>query len=242
MFPFLAPEPFARVAAAMPEGRSASIADLAARASARFEPALLDTVVDAGLRPYVSALAGRAASPWFAGFKVVRQEAGEADGGAADVDDAAPPDRADPASAEGPGDEAIGETDTCESLDVGDGLEVLFWFFFPLAAAGGAPSHLAWEATSRGGRAHLRVSAAGRSVGGRQRSARSNRGLASLNFRREPIYLDDRRLETDHRYRHYAIALRKLPDLAEVRRSLVGRAIHTTPGAWSKQLDALLAR
>ena len=76
VFPFLGPEPFARVAAAMPEGRSVSIADLAA-VHPLIGPALLETAVAPGLRPYVRALAGRAASPWFAGFKVVRQETGD---------------------------------------------------------------------------------------------------------------------------------------------------------------------
>jgi hypothetical protein len=244
VFPFLGPEPFVRAAAAMPEGRSVSIADLGA-VHPLVQPALLETVVDSGLRPYVSALAGRAASPWFAGFKVIRQEAPDVDGGAVDADDDTPagtgPTAENAATADGPGDATIGEAAVGEGLSVGEGLEVLFWYFFPLAAGGGAPSHLAWEATTRGGRAtYVFRLPAGQPVA--DGVGAINRGLVSLNFRREPIYLDDRRLETDHRYRHYAIALRKLPELAEVRRSLVGRAIHTSPEAWARQLEDLLAR
>ena len=59
-----------------------------------------------------------------------------------------------------------------------------------------------------------------------------NRGLVALNFRREPVYLDARTLESELRYRHYAIAQRKVPDLAPRPQAFVGRAIHMTrPGA-----------
>ncbi|HEX7486383.1 MAG TPA: hypothetical protein VF332_09535 [Vicinamibacterales bacterium] len=69
-----------------------------------------------------------------------------------------------------------------------------------------------------------------------------SRGLVALNFRREPVYLDSRTLESDLRYRHYVIAQRKVPEVARVRQAFVGRAIHTSLASWSKQLDALLSR
>jgi hypothetical protein len=71
---------------------------------------------------------------------------------------------------------------------------------------------------------------------------RLNRGIALLNFRREPIYLPDDSLELQPRFRRYAIAARKIPVLRELRNQFLGRAIHTTPEAWRKQLQALLAK
>jgi len=69
---------------------------------------------------------------------------------------------------------------------------------------------------------------------------RLNRGIALLNFHREPIYLPDDSLELQPRFRRYAIAARKIPVLRELRNQFLGRAIHTTPEAWRKQLQALL--
>jgi hypothetical protein len=66
-----------------------------------------------------------------------------------------------------------------------------------------------------------------------------NRGLVALNFRREPVYLPVRTLETELRFRHYAIAQRRLPDLARVREAFVGRAVHAGRRAWLTRLDAL---
>jgi hypothetical protein len=63
-----------------------------------------------------------------------------------------------------------------------------------------------------------------------------------LNFRREPIYLPDESLEIQPRFRRYAIACRKSPDLVRLRASFLGRAIHTTPEAWQKQFESYLAQ
>ncbi len=67
-----------------------------------------------------------------------------------------------------------------------------------------------------------------------------NRALVALNFRREPVYLPDNSLEMQPRYRRYAIACRNLPFLRALRSSYRGRAIHTNPQAWSRQVDAFL--
>ncbi len=217
VMPFLGPEQFARVAAAMPEGTSASIADIGG-VHPLVERVLLSTVVDDGLRPYVATLAARSSCPWFAGFKVIRREG--------------------PAEEDGVDAEVSAEAGR-EVLDAGDGLELLFWFFFPLGPARGAPTHLAWEATSRGGRATYVFKLSGDEPLAESVAA-LNRGLASLNFRREPVYLEAQRLEGEQRYRHYAIALRKLPELARVRESFVGRAIHTTHESWLAQLGRLV--
>jgi hypothetical protein len=70
--------------------------------------------------------------------------------------------------------------------------------------------------------------------------AELNRALVLLNFRREPIYLSDEALETQPRFRRYAIACRKLPELRRLRAAFLGRAIHTTVEAWGKQVEEIL--
>jgi len=67
-----------------------------------------------------------------------------------------------------------------------------------------------------------------------------NRGLVLLNFRRSPIYLPDDALEMQPRYRRYAIACRKLPAVRFLRSSFLGRALHTSPQSWQKQVEHLL--
>jgi hypothetical protein len=238
VFPFLSPDQFPRLAALLRESTSASIADIA-ELHPLVQLTLLETVVDAGLKAYIGALASRATSPWFAGFKIIRQESTAGEGLAGGEDEEGGGGRRAQADAratvEGPAPRAG------SVLDAGDGLELLFWFFFPIGGTEGRPTHLAWEATSRGGRAtYVFRLAAGRPVA--DSVARMNRGLVALNFRREPVYLDASRLESEHRYRHYAIALRKVRDLGIVRESFVGRAIHTSLPAWAQQLDELLAR
>jgi hypothetical protein len=240
VFPFLAPAQFSCLADMMREGTSASIARLGGL-HPLVERVLLEGVVDTPLAPYVKALAGRSAAPWFAGFKIIRSEA-------ADSAEEINPD-VDPASSEDAGDSEAGAGDVAEPaagkdlsmLEVGEGLEALFWFFFPLSADGGEPTHVAWETTSHGGRATY-VFRRDPTRPCDAEIAAINRGLVAVNFRREPIYLDDRTLQTTERYRHYAIAQRKLEDLRRVRQAFVGRAIHTTRAAWAKKLESLTSR
>jgi hypothetical protein len=238
VFPFLGPEEFSRLASVMREGGSASMSEIGPL-HRLVEPTLLESVVDSGLSPYVAALAARAVAPWFAGYKVVRTEAADERDGEGEAGEAGEPSPTHETSVSLET-ASTGDRGVAERLAVGDRLELLFWFFFPIAADGkqGA-THIAWEATSRGGRAtYVFRLPAGESAAAAV--AAVNRGLVSLNFRREPVYLDERRLETDHRYRHYAIALRRLADLRRVRDSFAGRAIHTSPDAWAAQLDRLL--
>lgn len=65
-----------------------------------------------------------------------------------------------------------------------------------------------------------------------------NAGLATLNFRREPIYLR----EDDARFAKYRPALRQVPELAAVRAAFVDRSIHRSPEEWKAQVDAVLTR
>jgi hypothetical protein len=223
VFPFLAPDQFTRVAALMREGGCAPVGALR-RIHPLTEPALLEQVVDAALAPYVKALAGRCVADWYAGFKIIREEIDPATG-----------DEGEPA-------ETVEEGEAAEAVfAAGDGLEVLYWFFFPIAAGGDAPTHVAWEATSRGGRAtYVFALEPGESLD--VAVAALNRGLVAVSFRREPVYLQTARLESDVRYRHYAIALRRMPELARLRSSFAGRAIHTSLPSWSTTIERLLGR
>jgi hypothetical protein len=107
---------------------------------------------------------------------------------------------------------------------------LFFWFFFPLASG-----RVAWESTSGSGRATYFFDA---TAPMEQAIARLTRGLALVNFRREPVYLPDESLEQQPQFRRYAIACRKLPDLRTLRAAFRGRAIHTTLEAWTAQVEA----
>ena len=65
------------------------------------------------------------------------------------------------------------------------------------------------------------------------------RGLALVNFRREPVYLSDEALDRQPKFHRYAIGCRKLPDLRRLRGSMLGRALHTDLDAWSAQVRTL---
>src|SRR5436190_10480168 len=65
------------------------------------------------------------------------------------------------------------------------------------------------------------------------------RGLALVNFRREPVYLSDDSLQQQPRYHRYAIGCRKLPDLRALRAAFAGRAIHSSVENWTAQVDTI---
>ena len=102
--------------------------------------------------------------------------------------------------------------------------ELFFWFFLPLAGKGA----VAWEATTGTGRATYFFRAA-------TPVEQITRGLALINFRREPIYLPDESLEEQPRYRRYLIGARKLEDLRSLRAAYFGRAIHSSVEEWAEQ-------
>jgi hypothetical protein len=239
LFPFLSPSAFAEVAGLMRDGACTPVAKVAA-VHELIEAVLLEKVVGSPLRQYVQMLSERSpAHGWYAGLKIIRGE----------CDDTGEPEDATPADGAGETADVVGEGGSGRDgglseardpavFEAGDGLEVLYWFFFPLAAKGGEVSHVAWETTSRGGRAtYVFRRPQGAPVDAAV--AALNRGLVALNFRREPVYLPARTLEAELRFRHYAIAQRKLPDLARVREAFVGRAIHAGRRAWTARLDAL---
>jgi len=256
LFPFLSPLQLQQAAGILREGRSARVSALA-EIHRKIEQALLENAIDADLRPYFEALKAQSTTEGlYTGFKLIRRESEDESGKAAPEEEGG--------EAAGAG---VPETDGLRAPL--EGFEanapdadaqnegVLHWSFFPLRAgsAAAAPANvLAWEATSRSGRAtycfHLPVAegavqpmAAGQaSVSFDAAVQRLNRGIALLNFRREPIYLPDDSLELQPRFRRYAIASRKIPVLRELRKQFLGRALHTAPEVWKKQLQALLAK
>ena len=124
------------------------------------------------------------------------------------------------------------EPDAEESAETGARKQPLFfWFFFPLPNG-----RVAWEATTGSGRATYFFDAPAPVD---QSIAQLTRGLALVNFRREPVYLPDDSLEQQPKFHRYAIGARKLPDLRALRAAFRGRAIHTSLEAWTAQVDQL---
>ena len=146
--------------------------------------ALIERAVDAPLRPYFDALRARAAgdSP-MTGYKLIRPDEEKA-AEEGETEDAA----------------AAGAVPAPEGKE--EEQPLFFWFFFPLPGG-----RVAWEATTGSGRATYLFDAAAPVDQG---VARLTRGLALVNFRREPIYLPDESLERQPRFRRYAIGCRKL--------------------------------
>lgn len=68
---------------------------------------------------------------------------------------------------------------------------------------------------------------------------RINRCMLDINFRREPIYLSDERLE-EADYVKYKIALQRIPSLQLLRRLYIGRVIHSSPEQWKNDAMELL--
>ncbi|HWQ53294.1 MAG TPA: hypothetical protein VN442_06390 [Bryobacteraceae bacterium] len=231
LFPFLGPDPLERLLTVMPEGRSVRLAELAA-IHPKLSAAFLARAVDGPLKPYFEALrSGVEGDSLMAGFKFLREEDAQA------------------AEAEAPEAEAAEEPETApqEEPEAPEGEEeerqpVLFWFLFPMAK-----NVVAWEAGTGSGRAtyFFRLVARGQEASLQNPAvveaavASITRGLALVNFRREPVYLPDSSLEEQPRYRRYAIACRKLPELRELRARMLGRAIHSSLDAWRAQVKSI---
>lgn len=237
-FPFLNPDHLQSTALLMKEGRSVAVSKLKA-IDPKIPAALAANAIDKDLKPYYETLLSRTLPDMlYAGFKLIRPEEDE-------TADAGP---------ESSGDSP--DTDDAPDAD-GTGPQSLYWFFFPMAAKPGAtqPANVvAWEASSRSGRATyffrlLDPSQASQlrdpnaAAGAIEASIRRlNRVLAMFNFRRRPIYLSNDELELDARFHRYAIAARRLPEIRSVRESFLGRAIHSSVESWQTQVDAVVAK
>jgi hypothetical protein len=109
-----------------------------------------------------------------------------------------------------------------------------FWYFFPLAR-----NIAAWEATTGSGRATCffhadsPVEAAVASL---------TRGLALVNFRREPIYLPGTLLDQQPRFQRYAIGAHKLPGLRALRAAYLRRAVHSSLETWQTQVLSITGK
>jgi hypothetical protein len=66
-----------------------------------------------------------------------------------------------------------------------------------------------------------------------------NRCMIDINFRREPIYLPDNRLD-EPAYFKYKIATQRIPSLRLLRSLYIGRVIHTSPDQWKNDVMDLL--
>jgi hypothetical protein len=237
-FPFLDPDQLQATAGLLREGHAASVAQLVA-INPKLPAALTLNAVDRELRPYYDDLVARTAKDaLYAGFKLIRSEDSESQGESQDAAENA----------------AAADDDPAASSDANTAPQTLYWFYFPIAAKQGTANLVAWEASSRGGRAtyffRLLEPARAAELGDPKRSAatveaalhRLDRVLGMLNFRRRPIYLSDDDLERDPKFRRYAIAARRLRELREVRTAFVGRAIHSSLQAWQEQVKTILAK
>ena len=252
IFPFLNPDQLQAAAGLLREGQSASVAKLAA-INSKVPAALAANAVDKDLKPFYDDLSAKTASgTLYAGFKLIRQEDKESSLDTQDSD-------SDPQAGE-PQDAAslVPEESGSNAPDADeDAPDVLYWFFFPIAGKSGAkePGNVvAWEASSRGGRAtyffRLLDPAKAAELNDPTKSPalleagirRLNRVLGMLNFRRRPIYLSDDDLDLNPKYHRYAIAARQIPELRAMRASFLGRAIHSSQEAWQKQVDSILSK
>jgi len=66
-----------------------------------------------------------------------------------------------------------------------------------------------------------------------------NRCMLAINFRREPIYLPEKKLN-EPRYANYRFAISKIPALQILRNHFVGRVAHYSPEQWKEDVMELL--
>lgn len=231
ILPFLNPAQLQAALGLVAEGHSASLTKLAA-VHPRIPEAFAKNAVDDALKPYYDELLRRSAKELvFAGYKMIRAEDGGATSTGADSDAGATTDNGDDDAPS-----AGGMPDADSSAP-----DILYWFFFPLTAKAAAqPNVVAWEASSRSGRATYFFRLSAPTV--EQGVACLTRVLGLLNFRRRPIYLSDDDLTGKPEFHRYAIAARKIADLRTVRAAFLGRAIHSSFAAWRDQVDAILSK
>jgi len=67
-----------------------------------------------------------------------------------------------------------------------------------------------------------------------------NRGLTTINFRREPIYLPEEKLEEPN-YAKYKFSMAKIPEINLMRELFIGRVVHQDNEQWQRDVKNLLA-
>lgn len=68
---------------------------------------------------------------------------------------------------------------------------------------------------------------------------RINRCMLAINFRREPIYLPDEKLQ-EPQYEKYRYSISKIQELQELRKLFIGRVIHFSFDNWKNDVISLL--
>jgi hypothetical protein len=66
-----------------------------------------------------------------------------------------------------------------------------------------------------------------------------NLSMIEINFRREPIYLTEKQLDSTE-YTQYRFAIAKIPYLKTLREQFVGRVIHASQKQWKTDVNSLL--
>jgi len=66
-----------------------------------------------------------------------------------------------------------------------------------------------------------------------------NRALGAINFRREPIYLSEEKLE-EPKYVRYKFSMAKIPEIKLMRELFIGRVIHSDNKQWQEDVKNLL--
>jgi len=67
-----------------------------------------------------------------------------------------------------------------------------------------------------------------------------NKAMISINFRREPIYIEEEKLYEPDNVK-YRFAISKIAELREIREKFIGRAIHISFNSWKAGIEKLLA-
>ena len=68
----------------------------------------------------------------------------------------------------------------------------------------------------------------------------TNQLMLDINFRREPIFLTDDKLDSEPKYARYRYAAQKIPAFKELRKIFMGRVIHSSFDQWKTDVDSLL--
>jgi hypothetical protein len=63
--------------------------------------------------------------------------------------------------------------------------------------------------------------------------------MLSINFRREPIYLSEKKLK-EPQYQKYVYSIHRLPELRDLRGLFIDRVVHSSKEQWKKDVTDLL--
>lgn len=66
-----------------------------------------------------------------------------------------------------------------------------------------------------------------------------NHALLAINFRREPIYIPDEKLN-EERYRKHQFSIARIPELQLLRKHFIGRVMHVSKQQWIDDVTSLL--